>query len=764
MMTLIKKELRSLFFSPIYLVVITLITAAPSIVLTIYLNAGEKNPNLYVGFENVVSVMAILFAIAVPIVVASMISREYRNGTAGFLNSMPISKFEIVISKFAAASIAFLIPCGIMAFFPSILSQFGMVNFANCFLALALLVLFLLFTVAFSLMLSALTKRTGVAIAVSYVVFVLSFFMGVFAPLVRFLPFGTKFDIIAQGFLEELSVFKKLDRIAFEIFDWSAVIFFAVATILFIIVTVVAYCRDAKYSVALNDGKRSDRLSDSKKAKKDNREGFKYTIGAKKKAIVAVCALFVACMGVVPAFLPYNVKYSDVTSVKLYTVNDSNKKYLSQNKEPITVYLIDPYGNDEMLYNVILRTVDAAENVTLEIVNSSESADFLKEYGLSELHSELLSYSMIVKSEKRWRFLSRENYFIYYNEKMGYLTTEELQYRYTYVLQYLNRYYESYDKLSVDMQKFLDNCLAIYQSINTETATCIQIGDVFSEAIAYVCAENIPTVYSISGHGEKGNISNGYDIAKEGKIPEDADILMINSPDKDYGEEEISLIREYLEKDGKLYILVDKNINDMPNLCSLLSDYGLSVATESILKEESGIVDVSLNKEHKAFEALTAAEVTVKDVSEIFTDSQKTEYKYTPMLTYKSKITEGDAELDKEQVVALSVSEDGKEKITLFTGAVTFNDSKNGIEEEALERTSLCLSSTLSWLFEPFDSGLEGTAPKLFEKGRYIAEDGDIAKIILIFSVLMPMVVGLCGINIFIRRQKSKRAVISGGE
>ena len=728
MFTLIKKELKSLFCNPISLAAISILNIAPAVILAIYLNLGATE-GTYAGFENVLSTMSVVVALIIPVVVSMSISRGYKNGTAAYLNSLPISKTEMVISKFIALTAFFLIPCVIMAFFPSILSGFATVNYIHAFTSLGLFVAFELFIISLAFMLSAITKKFVKSTIISYSVIVGSFLIGVLSPLVRLLPFGTGFDRVVGSFLKELSIFKKFDYIIFELFDWTSLLFFVIAIITFLAVALFTYGRDAKKT--------------------------KRPLELNKKCVVIICALLTATVGFLPLFLPYTMRQIDVNANKIYTVADSTKAYLSSIDEPITVYIIDPYSNQEDLYNVMLRTLEAGENIKIEIINSREDTDFINDYGLESVSSDLLAYSMIVKSDKRWRFVSSENYFVYYNKSMGYLTMEELQYRYSYALQYLNTYYSSYDSLSSELQKFLDNCLALANSIQSETAVCLQVGDVIADAVAYVIADKIPTVYSLSGHGEKGNISNSFDISKGAAIPYDADILMINSPDSDYSADEVKAIIEYADKGGKLYVLIDKANISMPNFASLLSYYGLTVSDELITKDDKTIVDVTLNKEHEAFETLTAPDVQVKDVSEITVNTEKTQYTYTPMLTYKS----GEGEAAVEKIVAISVNEGNNTRLTLFTGAVTFNDNANGIEEEALERTSLCVSSTLSWLYDAFDSGLSANPPKLYDKSVYSAESGDIAKITVIFAVIIPLAIAAVSLAyVGARKLRSNRA------
>ena len=719
MLALLKKELRSLFLNPLSLTVVSLLNISPVVAFAVYLSITQSS-GAYAGFESIVSLMALIFAYCIPVVSARAVSNEKKNGNYDFLLSMPISNTTVILSKFLSNVIFFLLPTAILAVLPPIFARFGDVSYKHCYLALLTLFLFEVFVIALSIMFSAISKKNLTAIAATYGVMVASFIFGILSALVRLLPFGTGFDKVLGGILSELSLFKKIDAVVLQRFDITTAVVFVIGTAIFLAVALVAK--------------------------------------NKKKILATVSILLVSVFCVAPLLMPYSVRQIDLSESKLYTPYTSVAKYLEKNEEPITVYLIDPYTNEDSLYYAIVNTVEAGNNMKLQIVNSAEDKEFLEKYGLEDQTQQALSYAMVIESSRRWKFINGEDYFSYYNKSMGYLTSSEFQYRYTYCATLINQYYPQYDKLSATMQETLEKCAQIMLSLQNETFVCLQIEDAIAEAVAYVNADYIPTVYFLTGHGEEGTSANPYDFKATGYLPVNADLAVINFPSEDYSADEVATLIKYVESGGKLYILVDTENYSMPNLSSLLSHFGLSVDSSVISVNDNTAVEVSVNKDHKAFSEMSASKVTLKNISKINT-TESTKYKYTPMLSYVETTGEGESAVSTEHPVAISVSEGNETRIALYTGAMTFNSLDSGLSEEEIERVSPCISNTMAWMFDAFDSGLNPTPAKVYDKVIFVADSGEITKVTVILAVAVLAITGVAGVCIATRRLRSKKSI-----
>ena len=132
MFTLIKRELKTLFLNPISLAVISILNIIPVIVLAVFLTITQAK-NTYAGFENVVSFMVIVFAVAIPLITILSVYKDKKAGNQEFVYSMPIPKSSYVLSKFFAQIIFFALPIAIMAIFPIVLKGFGNINLLHAY-------------------------------------------------------------------------------------------------------------------------------------------------------------------------------------------------------------------------------------------------------------------------------------------------------------------------------------------------------------------------------------------------------------------------------------------------------------------------------------------------------------------------------------------------------------------------------------------------------------------------------------------------------
>jgi ABC-type uncharacterized transport system involved in gliding motility auxiliary subunit len=124
-------------------------------------------------------------------------------------------------------------------------------------------------------------------------------------------------------------------------------------------------------------------------------------------------------------------------------------------------------------------------------------------------------------------------------------------------------------------------------------------------------------VYFLGGHGEKDTTVSertGYStisedlkrdnyefdklvLAQTPEIPADATVLVLAGPRTDLLEQEVPILKSYLDKSGKLLVLMDpsddfKAPGQMPRLEGLLAEWGIQ-ATQSIVVDASGRTSVA---------------------------------------------------------------------------------------------------------------------------------------------------------------------------
>jgi len=123
-----------------------------------------------------------------------------------------------------------------------------------------------------------------------------------------------------------------------------------------------------------------------------------------------------------------------------------------------------------------------------------------------------------------------------------------------------------------------------------------------TSAIDYVTSDDLPKVYTLTGHGEK-SLSSSFSnaISKENidvedlsllskeKVPEDAQCLMIISPSSDISSDEKDMILSYLKNGGNLLLFTDYTDTEanMENLEALMSEYGVQKVDGVILEGDT---------------------------------------------------------------------------------------------------------------------------------------------------------------------------------
>ena len=110
-------------------------------------------------------------------------------------------------------------------------------------------------------------------------------------------------------------------------------------------------------------------------------------------------------------------------------------------------------------------------------------------------------------------------------------------------------------------------------------------------AVSYVTSDTAYLAYQLTGHGEetlgdtaasmleKANLTlSELDLLREGSVPEDCGVLVINGPETDLSQEELEAIWSYIGGGGRVVWTLSEQVGSMPNWETLLSRAGLELA------------------------------------------------------------------------------------------------------------------------------------------------------------------------------------------
>ncbi|MBO4981133.1 MAG: Gldg family protein [Lachnospiraceae bacterium] len=274
-----------------------------------------------------------------------------------------------------------------------------------------------------------------------------------------------------------------------------------------------------------------------------------FSIGAYSTGMIAVAVGIVIVVNIILGEMPSTWTAIDLTGQKLYSLTDQTKEFVSNMQEDVTIYVLaNEDSQDTTLKQTLQRYDDLSDHITVECVDPAVNPMFYTKYTTGNISSN----SLIVVSDKRSK-----------------------------VIDYSNIYESSFD----------------YTTYSTTTTGYDGEGQITS-ALDYVLSQDMPKMYLTTGHGEYGFSStfssalNKENVEYETvnlmeleAVPEDAACLFINGAVKDFSNDDIGKVKAYLEKGGKVVLVIGYTEEDTPNLDSLLADMGMYTAEGLVIDQ-----------------------------------------------------------------------------------------------------------------------------------------------------------------------------------
>ena len=261
--------------------------------------------------------------------------------------------------------------------------------------------------------------------------------------------------------------------------------------------------------------------------------------GAMASVLTALVLVAVILVNLMVGMLPSKYTQWDMIQNGIYSIGDTTKELLAGLEQDVTFYYLAQSGYESQSVVTFLdRYTQESKHLRWEQKDPAIYPTFAQQYG-AENASE---GSIIVVSGDRSKVIDSNDLYTY--DYSNYYTTG------------------SYDVLFDGEQQL-------------------------TSAVYYVTTQDLPKVYTLTGHGEQQltvdqesalNMQNieVEDLAlvsSEG-IPEDAAAVLIVGPTVDYTTEDVQILRDYLSSGGKL-ILMSDSAASTPNLNALMADYGL---------------------------------------------------------------------------------------------------------------------------------------------------------------------------------------------
>lgn len=166
--TLLLKEERALFSSPIAYAVITVFLLIMGYTFTSVLFLNKVATLLHVFFQ-----MSMLFVLMLPVITMRLVAEERKTGTLELLLTAPVREVEIVLAKFAASMTVVVVILGLSASYAVVLGLYGNPDWGPIYSGYLGLLLLAGALAAMGLLVSSLTANQIVAAVVSLGLFLL---------------------------------------------------------------------------------------------------------------------------------------------------------------------------------------------------------------------------------------------------------------------------------------------------------------------------------------------------------------------------------------------------------------------------------------------------------------------------------------------------------------------------------------------------------------------------------------------------------------
>ena len=461
----------------------------------------------------------------------------------------------------------------------------------------------------------------------------------------------------------------------------------------------------------------------------------------------------------------YSFMSIDMTDDKRYTLTADTEKLIKGIDERVEIDILateaqcttagslttDTYGQIPIAHEIIRRYPQLNDNISINYVDLSKMPAYIMQF--PEYSDVLDYYYIVVKSARRTRITS---------------------------------FFEMLPSLSSDYSSF-DSTTGNNSVAQSYTETYM------TSLIKTVTLDKTPVVAFVDGLNVDANSSeftsilemNGYEMRtvdiRRDELPEDADIVMLAGPTADLSKAQTAKFDEFLgnrNKSRTLIVFSSSLMTEMPNLNSLLSEYGISI-TQNIVYE--GDSHNTISKQMSAFTAqMKESEYTLDlidrlnypaVVNAVALDVLYSERGDTNVTTVLTSSEEGLICNSAKKFDRSKYSEADEATRVVMASSTTYRDRMDGGEVRtdvivapdslyASELLTTDIYGNLSLLLNIFnqrggiDSGNIDIEPKALYAVDFSVDMNTLSVISAIFGYVIPLAILLCGLVVYIRRRR----------
>jgi len=327
----------------------------------------------YPYFSYVISAVAVIFLISVPILTMKILAEEKRSRTDQLILTAPVTVTEIVVGKYLALLTIFLVPVTIICGYPLIMTLFGSVPMGEAYVAILAYFLYGATMIAIGVFVSSLTESQVIAAVISFAVLFLGYMM---SSITSFVPVTMEWLAKILGCFD---LYKHLGDMLTGTLNVEGVIYYVSLTVLALFLTVQSI-QKRRYSVSVKN----------------------LSLSAYNTGMVAVAVALTVIVNIIVGEMPGSWTNIDITSDRLYSLSDVSKEYVAAMEEDVTVYvLVKEEEQDLILEHTLDKLDELSSHITVEYVDPTVNPTFHRQYT-----DEAISMnSMIVVSDKRSKYV-----------------------------------------------------------------------------------------------------------------------------------------------------------------------------------------------------------------------------------------------------------------------------------------------------------------------------------------------------------------------
>ncbi len=143
------------------------------------------------NFEYVLSFVSLVFVVIIPILTMRVIAEERKQKTDQLLYSLPLTTTQVVIGKYLALLVIYLIPLCLVSVYPLIFAQYGEVYLLTSYGSIAAFFIMGAALISIGTFISSLTENQGFAAGIAIPVILLNYYSVSLAEHVSSTAFGS---------------------------------------------------------------------------------------------------------------------------------------------------------------------------------------------------------------------------------------------------------------------------------------------------------------------------------------------------------------------------------------------------------------------------------------------------------------------------------------------------------------------------------------------------------------------------------------------